>query len=136
VFLVATLRITNATRNSVLATRAVLNSLVVAQYLRKEFAVFLPTCNMFGLNYGAPRADVLFIDMLKNRIQRAVSDVEGPCRLTCSIPAEICAVLALPAGTIELTGSQVGDVIVILSSSHASQEELREIGLLGRPHPA
>jgi len=53
------------------------------------------------------------------------------CRNTETLRARLlCAVLELPVGTIALSGSLPGDVIVIMSSSHCSQEELNRISSL------
>lgn len=145
----STLRITNATRGSVLATcaRAVEAGHSFFGFFCGFDGYFAPECNATFLKSSSP-VDILFIDMLKGRIQKTVagaaddapasmrSDLNKNCRISSQIPATMCAVLELPAGVIAATGSAVGDVIVILSSSHCSAEELKKIGLLCRPHPA
>lgn len=130
----STLRIVNHTRGSVLATHAKIASTPRARTLgligvtAPEFppgsGLFFPECaaiHTFGM---LMTIDVLFIDMLKHRIQKSVRGAEPGCRISAQIPREICSVLELPAGVIAQTGSMRGDVIVIMAATHASPEEL------------
>ena len=135
-----TLRITNATRNSILATHAQIantpesrkQGLIGVQ--EPEFppgtGLFFPECNAIHTLEMSMSIDVLFIDMLKHRVQKAIADAPPSCHFDSLIPKEICAALELPAGLIAISGTRVGDVIAIMSSAHASQEELRQVGRL------
>ncbi len=134
----STLRITNATRNSILATHAQIASTPDARRIgligvsAPEFppgcGLFFEDCNAIHTVEMSMPIDVLFIDMLKRRVQKAVPDAQPSCHFNVLIPVQLCAVLELPAGVITATGTRAGDVIVILSSSHASDEEFRELG--------
>jgi len=138
------LRITNHTRNSVLATQAQiantpefrLRGLIGVR--ESEFqpgaGLYFPECNAIHTVEMSMPIDVLFIDLLKKRIQKSVSCAEPGCHFnTIRIPKEICAVLELPAGVIGMTGTQAGDVVVIMSSTHCSQEELNQVGAISWP---
>ena len=135
-----TLRITNVTRNSVLATHAKIastptqrrNGLIgVTQYeFRPGAGLFLPECNaIHTVQMGFP-LDVLFVDMLKRQVVKLGLYVGPGLHFDTLIPRELCATLELPAGTIEITGTQVGDLITLMSSAHCSQDELNQIGAL------
>jgi len=140
-----TLRITNATRTSILATHAdiastreeKLNGLigVSAQEFQPGAGLFFEGCNAIHTVQMSMNIDVLFIDMLTHRVQKALSDAPPTCHFNTRIPPELSAVLELPAGVIAQSGTRVGDVIVIMSSSHCSQEELSRISSLW-PHSA
>jgi uncharacterized membrane protein (UPF0127 family) len=135
-----TLRITNLTRSSILATHANIANTpetrrqgligTTAEEFPPGSGLFFPECNAIHTVEMSMSIDVLFIDMLKHRIQKAVSDAPPCCHFDCLIPKEVCSVLELPAGTILASGTTLGDVISIMSSAHASQEELRQLGML------
>jgi uncharacterized protein len=136
----ATLRITNLTRSSILATHAQIantpeiRKLGLIGVTAAEFApgngLFFHECNAIHTVEMSMSIDVLFLDMLKHRVQKAVLDATPGCHFDTLIPKEVCSVLELPAGIIAVTGTRVGDVISIMSSAHASQEELRQVGRL------
>jgi len=136
-----TLRITNASRDSVLATHAQIantpdirrNGLIgtTAREFQPGAGLFFPECSAIHTVEMSMSIDVVFIDMLKNRIQKLVQHAEPGCHFNALVPAAISSVLELPAGVIELTGSQCGDVIVIMSSGHCSGEELGRIAAMG-----
>ncbi len=134
-----TLRITNRTRNSVLCTHATpattpeTRSVGLIGHTQAEFqpgaGLFFPECNaIHTVQMGFP-IDVLFIDTLRMQVIKKVYAAPG-CQFNTLIPAELCATLELPAGTIDATGTQVGDQLDIMSSAHASQAELNRIGAL------
>jgi uncharacterized protein len=123
-----TLRITNATRNSVLATHA---DIAGDPYTRKwgliftnpaEFqpgaGLFFPECNAIHTVQMSMAIDILFIDALVMRIKKLVQGAVPYCHFDTLTPREISAVLELPAGVIQATGTQPGDVIQIMSSGH------------------
>ena len=134
------LRITNHTRNSILATHAQAAT-TPHQRLTGLIGMTRPPGQAPGFFFpGVQRdpyfmkmsmlIDVVFIDMLKHRIQKTVYAVEPGCRFSAAIPAPLCAVLELPAGTIQASGSRPGDVVVIMSSTHCSAEEMSQIASL------
>ena len=135
-----TLRITNLTRSSILATHANIASTPESRkigLIGVTPADFPPGCGLFFEECNAIHTvemsmaiDVVFIDMFKHRVQKLVSDAPPTCHFDCLIPKQLCAVLELPAGIIAISGTRVGDVIVIMSSSHCSQEELNAVGRL------
>jgi uncharacterized membrane protein (UPF0127 family) len=135
-----TLRITNSTRGSILATQAQIATTPETRRIgligvtEAEFppgtGLFFPECNAIHTLEMSMIIDVLFIDMLKSRVQKAVRAAVPDCHFNTLVPKEICAVLELPAGTLEATGTLPGDVIVILSSTHAPQDELNQLGRL------
>ncbi len=128
----STLRISNATRTSILCTHA--NIATTPQMRRQgligmeasEFqpgaGLFFPECNAIHTLEMSLTIDVLFFDMLKQRVHKAAHNVEPGCYVNCLVPAEICAVLELPAGVISQTGTRPGDAIVLLSSGHEPLE--------------
>jgi uncharacterized membrane protein (UPF0127 family) len=133
-----TLRITNASKDSILATHAQIantpatrrQGLIGLTALPIGSGLFFPECNAIHTVEMTMVIDVIFIDTLKRRIQKIVPGAVPGCHFNTLVPREISAVLELPAGVIELTGSAPGDVLVLMSSSHCSQEELSEIGRL------
>ena len=135
-----TLRITNLTRSSILATHAnIANTPEIRKHgligvTAPEFppgcGLFFEECNAIHTVQMAMDIDVVFIDMFKHRVQKLVSDAPPTCHFDCLIPKQLCAVLELPAGVIAASGTRVGDVIVIMSSGHSSQEELKGISSL------
>jgi uncharacterized membrane protein (UPF0127 family) len=135
-----TLRILNHSKNSVLTTCATIASTPAARIrgligvTGPEFqpgaGLFFNECNAIHTVQMSMRIDVLFIDMLKRRVQKAVQHAEPWCHFNALIPVQLCSVLELPAGVIELTGTEPGDVIVIMSSGHSSEEELKGISSL------
>jgi uncharacterized protein len=139
-----TLRITNATRNSILATHAQaartpherLTGLIGITRMQPGAGMLFPEANAIHTVQMSMNIDILFIDMVLLRVLNTVSDaVPGRHYDTLLIPRELCAVLELPAGTIQATGTQPGDQIVILASTHCSEEEQRGIASLW-PHSA
>lgn len=140
----STLRITNHTRNSVLATQAQIANTpefrlrgligVTEADFQPGAGLYFPECNAIHTVEMSMPIDVLFIDTLTKRIKKAVSCAAiGRHFNTIYLPREICAVLELPAGVIGMTGTQPGDVVVIMSSTHCSQAELNEVGALRWP---
>jgi uncharacterized membrane protein (UPF0127 family) len=135
-----TLRITNLTRSSILATHAEIANTpdvrrqgligTTAEEFQPGAGLFFPECNAIHTVEMSMAIDVVFIDMLKHRVQKAVSGAPPTCHFNTLIPKEVCAVLELPAGVILSSGTRAGDVITIMSSAHASQEELRQVGRL------
>lgn len=133
-----TLRISNSTRDSILATHAAIAKtpeqriagLIGVANLDLGTGLFFGECNAIHTVQMSIIIDVLFIDMLHLRIHKAVRGAEPGCHFNCLVPKEICAVLELPAGVLEATGTVPGDSIVIMSSSHCSQEELNQVGRL------
>lgn len=135
-----TLRITNITRGSILATHAQiantpetrLRGLIgtTAEEFQPGSGLFFPECNAIQTVEMSIAIDVLFIEMLKSRVQKAVSTAPPGCHFNTLVPKEICSVLELPAGVIEMSGTRAGDVISIMSSAHASKEELAQVGRL------
>lgn len=92
--------------------------------------MFFPECNAIQ-TVGMPfLIDVVFIDLLRRRIQKTVQWAEPGCQFQTLVPKKICAVLELPAGVLGQTGSMPGDVLVIMSASHSSREELSAIAAL------
>lgn len=136
----ATLRITNQTRNSVLATAANVAKTPEARkrgligVMPAEFplgsGLWFEDCNAVHTVEMSMDIDILFVDVLKRRVHKAVSDAQPGCHFNCLVPAEICAVLELPAGVIAKTWTKPGDIVVIMSSTHCSQEELDKVGKL------
>jgi uncharacterized membrane protein (UPF0127 family) len=134
------LRISNLTKNSILATHAQVANTPEARLrgligmTEPEFqpgaGLLFPEVNAIHTVQMSMLIDVLFIDMTKRRVQKAVQNAEPGCHFNVLIPAPICAVLELPAGVIEMTGTQPGDVLVIMSAGHASGEELGEVSSL------
>jgi len=132
-----TLRISNSTRNSLLATHAQIANTpesrkrgligTTESNFQPGTGLFFPECNAIHTVQMSMLIDVLFIDMLKNRVQKLVQDAEPGCHFNTLIPKEVCSVLELPPGLIAISGTRLGDVVTILSSSHASQEELKGI---------
>jgi uncharacterized membrane protein (UPF0127 family) len=134
-----TLRITNASKDSILATHAQIantpatrrQGLIGLTSLPIGSGLFFPECSAIHTVEMTMIIDVIFVDVLKRRIEKIVPGAVPGCHFyTLVVPREISAVLELPAGVIELTGSAPGDVLVFMSSSHCSQEELSEIGRL------
>ena len=135
-----TLRILNHSKNSVLATCAQIARTPAARLrgligvTEPEFqpgaGLFFPECNAIHTVQMSMPIDALFIDMLKRRVQKAVKEAQPGCHFNTRIPAQLCSVLELPAGVIEFTGTEPGDVIVIMSSGHSSEEELKGISSL------
>jgi uncharacterized protein len=139
-----TLRITNATRNSILATHAQaartpherLTGLIGITRMQPGTGMLFPEANAIHTVNMSMIIDVLFIDTMLMRVQKAVENAEPGCHFnTIKIPRELCAVLELPAGTIQASGTKVGDGVVILASTHCSEEEQRGIASLW-PHSA
>lgn len=140
-----TLRIVNATRNSVLATQAQIANTpnsrrmgligVSASEFQPGAALFFPECNAIHTVEMSMPIDVLFIDMIKRRVIKSVQEAPVGCHFNTLAPKEVCTVLELPAGMIQLTGTVPGDVVMIMSSGHCSQEELNRVGLLSWPQP-
>ena len=133
-----TLRITNATRNSILATHATVATSPDARRIgligtsQREFVpgvgLFMTECNAIHTVQMAFPIDVLFIDMMHKQVIKIGKYVQPGCHFNTLIPADLSAVLEVPAGTIEATGTQPGDKIELLSSAHATQEDLNRIG--------
>jgi uncharacterized membrane protein (UPF0127 family) len=135
-----TLRITNITRNSILATQAKVAATPDQRRVgligtsQRDFGpgsgLYFPECAAIHTFQMSFPIDVLFIDMISRRIVK-MSPYLGPgCHFNALLPQDITAALELPAGTIEVTGTRVGDVISVMSSAHCSQEELNRIGAL------
>ena len=134
------LRITNHTRNSLLATHATAATTPEARrqgligYQSAEFqpgaGLLFVACNAVHTVQMTFEIDILFVDMLKMRIQKTVSRAAPTCHFNVRIPVEVCSVIELPAGVIELTGTQPGDVLVIMAATHCSEEEQRGISSL------
>jgi uncharacterized membrane protein (UPF0127 family) len=133
-----TLRVTNQTRNSVLATYANIAStpgarrigLIGAPPLQPGEGLLFPECNSIHTIEMGFAIDVVFVDVLTHRIKKVIQRAQpGGCFNTL-VPCEVCAVLELPAGTIEKTGTEPGDVVMFLSSGHASQADLNYVGAL------
>ena len=133
------LRILNHSKNSVLATHASVADTPTSRkrglldHAPHEFTpgngLLFPECNSVHTVEMKFPIDVLFIDMLKRRVQKAVSNAEPTCHFNTLIPAVVCSVLELPAGVIQMTGTEAGDVIGIMSAGHSSQEELQGIAM-------
>lgn len=133
-----TLRVTNATRNSVLATRARVAKdatsrklgLIGFIHLEPGDGLYIPECNTIHTVEMKFAIDVVFVETMTGAILKVAQRAQPGCHFNTLIPSEVCAVLKLPEGTIELTGSAPGDVLVFMSSGHGSQEELNRIGAL------
>jgi uncharacterized membrane protein (UPF0127 family) len=133
-----TLRIVNATKSAVLATcanvpktlsaRAV--GLIGVTCLDPGEGLFIPHCNAIHTKGMSISIDVIFIDLITRTISKTAIGLGPDCFYAVTTPRELSAALELPAGTIAQTGSAVGDVLLLMSSGHASQEELDEIGSL------
>ena len=131
------LRFTNLTRNSIIATHATpavtpdtrRNGLI--GLAMEEFGpgagLFFPECNAIHTVQMSFPIDVLFIDMLHQQIVKAVPYAAPGCHFNTLIPRDLCAVLELPPGTIEISGTRAGDRISIMSSTHCSQDELNKL---------
>ncbi len=135
-----TIRVTNSTRKSVLATHSNLATTPATRrqgligVSQREFTpgngLYFPECNaIHTVEMGFP-IDVLFIDTFKYEIVKAVPYAAPGCHFNVLVPKEICAVLELPPGTLEITGTRVGDRIAVMSSAHAPQADLNRIGAL------
>ncbi len=134
------LRISNASKNSLLATGASIADTVwsrtrgLLDHQPHEFqsgdGLFFPECNSIHTHSMPFSIDVLFIDMLKRRVQRSVQNADPGNNLVCAIRREMCAVLELPVGVIRASGTEPGDVIVILGQGHCSREELHALASL------
>jgi len=130
-----TLRITNPTRNSVLATYAnIANTpnlrrmgLIGAPPPQPGEGLFFPECNAIHTVEMSFPIDVVFVDMLTKRVKKTVQQAQPGCHFNALIPKELCAVIELPSGTVQKTGTQPGDVVMILSSGHASQSDLNYV---------
>ncbi len=135
-----TLRITNASRNSILATHATpattpetrrVGLIGMSQHeFQPGAGLFMPECSSIHTIQMSFSIDVLFIDMLRQQVIKIGCHIPPGCHFNTLLPAELAAVLELPAGTVELTGTRVGDQLVIMSSAHASQADLNRIGAL------
>lgn len=140
-----TLRVTNETKNSILATHA---QVAKEPYVRKwgliftnpaDFqpgcGLFFPDCNAVHTVQMSMPIDVIFIDMMTARVKKIVPQAPPGCHFNVLTPIPICSVLELPAGVILQTGTEPGDVIAIMSSGHSSGDELRDIqAMVGWPH--
>ena len=133
-----TLRITNPTRNSVLATYAnIANTpnlrrigLIGAPPPQPGEGLFFPECNAIHTVEMAFPIDVVFVDMLTKRVKKTVQQAQPGCHFNVLVPKELSAAIELPAGTIKETGTVPGDVVMLLSSGHASQADLNYVGAL------
>lgn len=123
-----TLRIVNATRGSILATAA---TIAIDPQMRRQGLIgmtalefqpgaglFFPECNAIHTVEMSMSIDVLFFDMLKMRVQKVVEAAAPTCHFNTLIPVEVCAVLELPVGVIQASGTKPGDVIQIMSAGH------------------
>jgi uncharacterized membrane protein (UPF0127 family) len=135
-----TLRITNTTRNSILATHATVAATPDQRRIgligisQREFGpgsgLYFPECAAIHTFQMSFPIDVLFIDMLHRQIVKIGPYIQPGSHFNTLIPRDIAATLELPPGTIEITGTRAGDVISVMSSVHCSQEELNWIGAL------
>ncbi len=133
-----TLRITNANKNSVLATYAnIANTpqlrrmgLIGCPPLQPGEGLFIPECNAIHTVEMTFPIDVVFIDMLHHKAIKTYHNAAAGRHFNTLLPMEITAALELPAGTLELTGTAPGDTLMILSSGHASQMDLNRVGAL------
>lgn len=137
----STLRITNLTRNSVLATHAnvALDPATRRRGLlgleRDDFTggsgLFIPLCSAIHTVEMEFAIDVLFLEMHSHRVIKTVECAMPGCHFnTIRIPSELCGVLELPEGTLKLSGTVVADVLIMMVSGHATPEELKRVGAL------
>lgn len=137
----STLRITNQTKNSILATHATVadNPVMRRRGLqglqREDFpqgsGLYIPNCAAIHTVEMAFAFDVLFLDTFTHRVVKTVQSVLPGCHFnTIKVPTEICAALELPEGTIKATWTEPGDVLTMMASGHAGAEELSRVGAL------
>lgn len=131
-----TLRITNASRGSILATHADIArdpqtrkwglTGMTADEFQPGAGLFFPECNAIHTIEMSMAIDVVFIDMLAMRVKKCGTAQPG-CHFNALTPLEICSTLELPAGILLATGTKPGDVIQIMSSGHdpLAQSSLR-----------
>lgn len=130
------LRVINASRQSILAIRA-----KVAESAH-EARVGLLDRNALELGEGfiiSPCAgihtrgmhfpiDVLFVGRRSRVVLGSVTNL-APGQTTGMFSHD-CMVIELPAGTVNETGTQAGDLLQFMSATHASAEEQSQIGRL------
>lgn len=123
----STLRITNATRGSIIATHATIANNpqtrrqgligMTAYEFQPGAGLFFPECNAIHTIEMSMAIDVLFIDMLMMQVRKVAIHVAPGCHVnTTLVPLQVCAVLELPDGVIQSTGTEPGDVIQIMSA--------------------
>lgn len=124
----STLRITNATRGSIIATHATIandpqtrrQGLIgmTAYEFQPGAGLFFPECNAIHTIEMFMAIDVLFIDMLMMQVRKVAIHVAPGCHVNTPVPLQVCAVLELPDGVIRVSGTEQGDVIQIMSAGH------------------
>jgi len=134
-----TLRVTNSSKQTVLATHAAvaltreerIHGLIGVRSMDPGTALLFPQCNAVHTVQMLMPIDILFIDMVHRVVVKRIRGAMPTCHFnTISLPAALCAVLELPAGTIEETGTFPGDALEFMSAGHCTQDELNQIGAL------
>jgi uncharacterized protein len=118
------LRILNLTQNSVLATcaelatteRARVAGLLTRSALAPGEGLLIPRCNSIHTHGMKFPIDVIFFNPSSGAIVEAFTMQPWLVRKMPQYPVSMCSVLELPAGTIELTGSQKGDSIEVIEN--------------------
>lgn len=112
------MRVINQTKNTVLAEEAVVAASIFSRIigllgksgLKKEEALILKPCNSVHTFFMRFSIDVLFIDK-RYRIIRAISSLR-PFHIT-SLYFKAALAIEMPAGIIQLSSTQEGDIVLI-----------------------
>ena len=112
------MKITNQTKSIILAEQAILagtpfkriKGLLGKKSLEKGQALILRPCTSIHTFFMGFALDVLFVNK-DNRVVKAVSSIK-PFRIT-GVYFSSSFAIELPAGTIQATGTSIGDTILI-----------------------